>query len=86
MFMDLGGFDEDFFMVYEDVDISYRARLRGYRCAYVPNAIVHHAGSGTLRRNSEASVYYGQRNLEWTVPEKHPMVPADSIVSESRVV
>ena len=72
VFMDLGGFDEDFFMVYEDVDISYRARLRGYRCTYVPNAIVHHAGSGTLRRNSAASVYYGQRNLEWTYLKNTP--------------
>ena len=72
VFMDLGGFDEDFFMVYEDVDISYRARLRGYRCMYVADAVVHHAGSGTLRRNSVASVYYGQRNLEWTYLKNTP--------------
>jgi GT2 family glycosyltransferase len=72
VFMDLGGFDEDFFMVYEDVDISYRARLRGHRCTYVPDAIVHHAGSGTLRRNSALSVYYGQRNLEWTYLKNTP--------------
>lgn len=72
VFLDLGGFDEDFFMVYEDVDISYRARLRGYRCMYAPNAIVHHAGSGTLHRNSPLSVYYGQRNLEWTYLKNTP--------------
>ena len=30
----LGGFDERFFMVYEDVDLSYRARLLGHRCWY----------------------------------------------------
>ena len=72
VFMDLGGFDEDFFMIYEDVDISYRARLRGYRCTYVPNAIVHHAGSGALGRNSPMSVYLGQRNLEWTYLKNTP--------------
>lgn len=72
VFVDLGGFDEDFFMVYEDVDISYRARLRGYRCTYAANAIVHHAGSGTLRRNSALFVYYGQRNLEWTYLKNTP--------------
>jgi len=72
VYTDLGGFDEDFFMVYEDVDISYRARLRGYRCTYVADAVVHHAGSGTLRRNSAASVYYGQRNLEWTYLKNTP--------------
>ncbi len=72
VFMDLGGFDEDFFMIYEDVDLSYRARLRGYRCTYVPNAIVHHAGSGALGRNSPMSVYLGQRNLEWTYLKNTP--------------
>ena len=71
-FLDLGGFDEDFFMIYEDVDISYRARLRGYKCTYVPGAIVHHAGSASLGRNSAMSVYYGQRNLEWTYLKNTP--------------
>jgi GT2 family glycosyltransferase len=62
----LGGFDERFFMVYEDVDLSYRARLLGFRCWYAADAIVLHAGSATLGVASPAAVYYGQRNLEWT--------------------
>ena len=35
----LGGFDPRFFMVYEDVDLSYRARLLGHRCWYAANAV-----------------------------------------------
>lgn len=66
VFYEVGGFDEAFFMVYEDVDLSYRVRLAGYRCWYAPGAIVRHAGSGTLGRSSAMAVYYGQRNLEWT--------------------
>jgi N-acetylglucosaminyl-diphospho-decaprenol L-rhamnosyltransferase len=66
VFEELGGFDEDFFMVYEDVDLSYRARLLGYDCVYVPDAVVEHAGSATLGRASPRAVYFGQRNLEWT--------------------
>ena len=62
----LGGFDARFFMVYEDVDLSYRARLRGYRVWYAADAIVKHAGSGSLGTISPAAVFYGQRNLEWT--------------------
>jgi N-acetylglucosaminyl-diphospho-decaprenol L-rhamnosyltransferase len=62
----LGGFDERFFMVYEDVDLSYRARLLGHRCWYAADAVVRHAGSGTLGVASPAAVFYGQRNLEWT--------------------
>lgn len=66
LFERLGGFDEDFFMVYEDVDLSYRARLAGCRCWYTADAVVRHAGSGTLGVMSTAAVFHGQRNLEWT--------------------
>lgn len=66
LFEELGGFDEDFFMVYEDVDLSYRARLSGARVWYAADAVVRHAGSAALGRVSDAAVFYGQRNLEWT--------------------
>ena len=66
LFDELGGFDEDFFMVYEDVDLSYRARLSGARVWYAADAVVRHAGSAVLGRVSDTAVYLGQRNLEWT--------------------
>jgi N-acetylglucosaminyl-diphospho-decaprenol L-rhamnosyltransferase len=66
LFERLGGFDESFFMVYEDVDLSYRARLTGARVWFAADAIVRHAGSATLGRGSAASVFHGQRNLECT--------------------
>lgn len=43
LFDELGGFDEQFFMYVEDTDLSWRARSAGYRCLYVPGAIVKHA-------------------------------------------
>ncbi len=42
VFEALGGFDERFFMYVEDTDLSWRARLAGYRCRYVPGAVVEH--------------------------------------------
>jgi N-acetylglucosaminyl-diphospho-decaprenol L-rhamnosyltransferase len=72
VFEELGGFDESFFMVYEDVDLSYRARLLGYRCWFAADAIVRHAVSGTLGRMSEMAVFHGQRNLEWTWMKNTP--------------
>jgi hypothetical protein len=72
LFEALGGFDDDFFLVYEDVDLSYRAQLLNCRCVYVPDAIVRHAGSGTLGTVSRLSVYYGQRNLEWVYLKNTP--------------
>lgn len=38
----IGLFDEDFFAYYEDVDLSFRARLAGWEVSYVPTAIVWH--------------------------------------------
>jgi GT2 family glycosyltransferase len=50
-------FDEDFFAYYEDADLSWRARLRGWRCVYAPRAVATHArGWGdTLRKKGRAA-------------------------------
>ena len=72
VFEELGGFDEDFFASHEDVDLSYRAQLRGYRCRYVAGAIVRHHGSATIGKLSEFAVFHGQRNLEWAYFKNAP--------------
>lgn len=64
VFEALEGFDERLFMVYEDVDLSYRARLLGWRCWYAADAVVRHAVSATIGRYSAPAVFHGQRNLE----------------------
>ncbi|MDQ5940828.1 MAG: hypothetical protein QG632_554 [Candidatus Dependentiae bacterium] len=43
----VGLFDEDFFAYYEDVDISFRARLMGYDILYEPKSVVYHAIGAT---------------------------------------
>jgi GT2 family glycosyltransferase len=73
VFDQLGGFDEDFFVSHEDVDLSYRARLLGYRCRYVAGAVVRHHGSVTVGRVSGFAVFQGQRNLEWLYVKNTPM-------------
>ena len=59
-------------MVYEDVDLSDRARLLGHRCWYAADAVVRHAVSATLGRVSTTAVFHGQRNLEWTWVKNTP--------------
>ncbi len=61
----VGGFDEDFFCYFEDVDLGFRLRLAGKRCFYLPDAIVRHVGSATTGRRSDFAVYHGCRNLIW---------------------
>jgi GT2 family glycosyltransferase len=64
--VDAFGFDESFFCYFEDVDLAFRMRLRGHRCLYVPDAVVHHVGSAVSGRHSAFSLYHGHRNLVWT--------------------
>jgi len=47
MLKEIGLFDEDYFMYAEDVDLDFRAQLAGYKCLYVPTAIVYHKSMGT---------------------------------------
>jgi N-acetylglucosaminyl-diphospho-decaprenol L-rhamnosyltransferase len=42
-FLDIGGFDPGFFMYCEDVDLSRRARARGWGLVFVPDAVFQHA-------------------------------------------
>lgn len=67
-----GGFDEDFFLIYEDADLNFRARLLGYRCLYVPAAVVYHDVNRSIGTFSETYVYYGHRNSEWVFWKNMP--------------
>ena len=72
MLSDIGLFDEDFFLLYEDVDLSFRAQLKGYKCLYVPEAVVYHKASSSIVYDSPISVYYSHRNLEWVYIKNMP--------------
>lgn len=71
-FLKTGGFDEDYFSYFEDVDLGFRLRLNGAKCLYVPDAVVHHVGSASTGKRSDFSVYYGYRNMIWTFIKDMP--------------
>jgi GT2 family glycosyltransferase len=63
MFEEIGLFDEDFVSYCEDGDLSFRARLAGYECFYVPDAVVYHMGSAsTGGKRSATATRLGTRN------------------------
>lgn len=72
VFIKVGGFDEDYFSYFEDVDLGFRLRLNGEKCLYVPAAVVHHVGSASTGKRSDFSVYYGYRNMIWTFFKNMP--------------
>ena len=47
VFQALGGFDPDFFLYHEDVDLGWRLWLRGYQCALSTESLVYHKGGAT---------------------------------------
>jgi GT2 family glycosyltransferase len=74
VFNEVGGFDEDFFCYYEDVDLGFRMQLAGYNCRYVPKAVVYHMGSAISGLNSDFCLYYCHRNLIWAYIKNMPLL------------
>lgn len=63
LFRDIGIFDEDFFAYYEDVDISFRAQLAGWKVAYNPLAVAYHQQGATSGKIPGFTVYQTFKNL-----------------------
>lgn len=61
----IGGFDEQFFMYGEDLDLCYRVQKAGYKVFYVPETkIIHYKGESTKRSSlDETKVFYGAMSL-----------------------
>lgn len=51
-FAEIGGFDEGYFLYWEDADLCRRLRLRGYETRYVPGAHVVHVGAASAGTHS----------------------------------
>ena len=61
-FLDCGGFDDRFFMYYEDTDLSYRLKSMGKKIMYCPTAIVRHIHTGSSTEWSDFFLYHVYRN------------------------
>lgn len=62
MLEDVGLLDDKFFLYYEDTDLSLRARWRGWRVLYAPDALVRHIHCGSSQEWSPLFIYYTDRN------------------------
>ena len=59
---ELGGLDETFVFGLEDADFAWRAQMRGWRCLYVPDAVVLHDYGGTVPFGSRRRFLQAGRN------------------------
>lgn len=70
MLEQIGLLDEGFFLSCEDVDLAWRAQLAGWRCIYVPDAVVYHHLSAT--GGGPISSFYTGRNTIWVLAKDLP--------------
>lgn len=62
LFERLGGFDVQFFVYFEEVDLSYRARKAGWKSMYLKDAQAFHAGGGTSWQVKTHRLFYSLRS------------------------
>lgn len=75
MFEDIGLFDEDYFAYLEDVDMGLRAQSAGYKCIYVPTAIMYHLGCGTTGSGYHPMVVKLSAQNNWNTIVKNIPAP-----------
>ena len=70
MLRDVGLFDADFGSYCEDVDLSWRAQLAGYRCVYAPRSVLYHRVSAT--GGGPVASFHVARNTIWMLAKNVP--------------
>jgi GT2 family glycosyltransferase len=69
---DVGLFDERYFLYYEDFDLAWRGRLRGWHHAYVPQSVVHHVHAASTGLRSSLQDHHVERNRLLTLVRDAP--------------
>jgi N-acetylglucosaminyl-diphospho-decaprenol L-rhamnosyltransferase len=64
-FADVGGFDEDFFLNWEDADFCFRLLERGWTVVTCPTATVTHLQGSSIARDVNFSTFYAGLRLYW---------------------
>jgi len=68
VFDELGGFDDEFFMFYDDVDLGWRLNLLGYRFRYQPKSVAYHKHHASMNKfGSFRELYLLERNALFTL-------------------
>ncbi|MCD1654648.1 glycosyltransferase family 2 protein [Treponema zuelzerae] len=67
LFHKIKGFDELFFMYYEDTDLSARVKKKGFPIIFCPSAIVRHIHSGSSKNNPRIRFYIFRNQLLYII-------------------
>jgi GT2 family glycosyltransferase len=69
---EIGLFDENFFIYYEDVDLGFRARLLGYECWYAPRSVALHTRGAWTTGRSEFTFFHPVKNRWFMIIKNAP--------------
>ncbi|MDI2099395.1 glycosyltransferase family 2 protein [Ruicaihuangia caeni] len=72
VFDSIGGFDDGYFMYFEDVDLGYRIGKAGYRNVYAPQARVLHTGAHSTSGESAAMIDAHHRSAARFLARRYP--------------
>lgn len=67
-----GGFDDGYFAHFEEIDLCWRLKNRGYSFRYVPYSSVFHVGGGTLSQANPKKTFLNFRNNLFTLYKNLP--------------
>lgn len=74
MLREIGCFDDSYFAYYEDLDAGWRARLKGWNCLLIPQAVAHHKVHGTSGSMKDDFLWYlSERNRLRTLAKNLPL-------------
>lgn len=92
VYREVGGFDEDYFAYFEDVDLGWRLWVMGYRVGFCPEAIAYHRFNGTSGKFGwHKKLVLFERNSLYTVIKNYDdaslarILPAALLLSVKRM-
>jgi len=72
IFERVGPIDDAYFTYGEDTELGLRARRAGYKCYYLPSAVLYHKYSASSGPYTPAKIYFVERNRIWTIVKIFP--------------
>ncbi len=66
-------FDEKYAFYFEELDLGWRARLRGWKCMNAPDAVVYHKKNATSGAYSDFIAFHTNRNIFYNIIKNYPL-------------
>jgi GT2 family glycosyltransferase len=81
VFLEVGGFDEDFFMYFDDIDLGWRLWALGHKVVFAPQSICYHIHYGSSSKLPQAKVLYlYERNALYTIIKNYEQQYLDRVL------